>query len=619
MKTYSTIVIGLFLLVFISCTKETPKTLPTLTATAVTKITENSAKSGGEVVTDGGAEVTARGICWSSKNTNPTTSDSKTTDGAGLGLFVSSIEGLSAGTTYNIRSYATNSVGTSYYSLPQFTTLVVVPAITTTEISAITATSFKSGGSITTDGGSPITARGVIWSSTNTIPAISEGTTSDGTGVGSFISSVSGLTPGFTYNVRAYAKNSAGTAYGNVIVTKTSASVPVVESRSISNITPSTVSISSNVTYDGGVNVTSRGVCWSTTSNPTTSDSKTTDGAGTGIYASSVTGLTYGTTYYFRSYATNSTGTGYSSEFPIKTLANLPDVSTSGISVITITTATGGGAIISDGGAAIKEMGVCLSTSQNPTIANTKVINGVNAIGNFTCGITSLIPGTTYYLKAFATNSTGTAYGAQVNFTTISPIVSDMDGNIYNSTTIGSQVWMASNLKTTKYKDGTVIPLVTSTTAWANLKTPGYCWYNNDATNKNIYGAMYNWYTVKTGNLCPTGWHVPSDAEWKTTLATHIGSTKVDGGKMKETGTSHWLSPNVGATNETKFTALPGGYRSQLNSTFWDIKSYGYWWTSTEYITWETAFHWYMGYNDIDVHSGADAEGSGLSVRCVKD
>ncbi|MBI5010148.1 MAG: fibrobacter succinogenes major paralogous domain-containing protein, partial [Bacteroidia bacterium] len=137
--------------------------------------------------------------------------------------------------------------------------------------------------------------------------------------------------------------------------------------------------------------------------------------------------------------------------------------------------------------------------------------------------------------------------------------VSDIDGNVYQTVTIGTQVWMKENLKTTKLNDGIALPNVIDNAAWAALTTTGYCWYNNDATTyKSTYGALYNWYAVNTGKLCPIGWHVPSDDEW-TLLTTFRGGYSVAGGKLKETGTLHWTSPNTGATNETGFTALPGG------------------------------------------------------------
>jgi uncharacterized protein (TIGR02145 family) len=197
--------------------------------------------------------------------------------------------------------------------------------------------------------------------------------------------------------------------------------------------------------------------------------------------------------------------------------------------------------------------------------------------------------------------------------------VSDVDGNSYNVVIIGSQLWMTENLKTTKYSDGTAIPLVTDNTAWNNLTTPGYCWYNNDsASYAQTYGALYNWYTVDNCNLCPTGWHVPSDAEW-TALTDYLGGESVAGGKLKESGTANWNEPNTGATNETGFTALPGGYRSHLG-IFDDIGEGGGWWSASKDGP-SKAYGRVMGYNHEHVLGGSYDHGfqGGFSIRCVMD
>ncbi len=194
--------------------------------------------------------------------------------------------------------------------------------------------------------------------------------------------------------------------------------------------------------------------------------------------------------------------------------------------------------------------------------------------------------------------------------------VTDLDGNVYHTVTIGTQVWMVENLKTTKYNDGTAIPLVTDGTAWSTLSTPAYCWYNNDdATYKNTYGALYNWFTVNNGKLCPTGWHVPTDAEWGT-LITYLGDTTLAGGKLKEAGTVHWASPNTGANNSTGFTALPGGSRYN-NGLFYLNGKYGWWWSSTESSS-SDAWHQYMQYNTSLIYRTAGSKIIGFSVRCIK-
>ena len=142
-------------------------------------------------------------------------------------------------------------------------------------------------------------------------------------------------------------------------------------------------------------------------------------------------------------------------------------------------------------------------------------------------------------------------------------LVTDIDGNVYQTVTIGTQVWMVENLKTTRYIDGTAIPLDTNSSTWGGLTTPGYCWYNDSAIYGNTYGALYNWYAVNTGKLAPAGWHVPTDSEW-TVLTTYLGGETVAGGKLKDTGTTYWQSPNTGATNASGFLALPGGFRSNF-------------------------------------------------------
>jgi uncharacterized protein (TIGR02145 family) len=204
-------------------------------------------------------------------------------------------------------------------------------------------------------------------------------------------------------------------------------------------------------------------------------------------------------------------------------------------------------------------------------------------------------------------NVTGTIYNK----------ITDVDGNSYNTIAIGTQTWMAENLKTTKFNDGTSIPLVTSSTTWGTLLTPAYCWYNNDETTYKVtYGALYNWYTANTGKLCPTGWHIPSDAEW-TTLTDYFGGLSIAGGKMKEAGTSHWISPNTGGTNESGFTGLPAGYRDKT-SGFLNFGTYALWWASTGINSTDS---WGRGLYNLDatVYRYNYYNNHGFSVRCIKD
>jgi uncharacterized protein (TIGR02145 family) len=195
------------------------------------------------------------------------------------------------------------------------------------------------------------------------------------------------------------------------------------------------------------------------------------------------------------------------------------------------------------------------------------------------------------------------------------------DGETYKTVKIGTQVWMAENLKATKYNDGTAISLVTdidewNANVWSHLGTPAYCWYNNDASNyKSTYGALYTWDALNNGKLCPIGWHVPSDDEW-TTLINYLGGPDEAGGKLKETDTTHWQNPNTDATNESGFTALPSG--SRINLGFNGIGYIGGWWSSTEYGT-DQARMLNLIYNASDFHRGYCMRGYGNSVRCLKN
>jgi len=198
--------------------------------------------------------------------------------------------------------------------------------------------------------------------------------------------------------------------------------------------------------------------------------------------------------------------------------------------------------------------------------------------------------------------------------------MTDQDGNVYKTVTIGTQTWMAENLRTTKYRDGSAIPLVTGGTAWESLTTGAYCNYNNTANTETIstFGRLYNWYAVSDSrNIAPEGWHVPKDDEW-TTLIDNLGDSTLVGGKLKETGTTHWNSPNTGATNETGFTALPGGYRSKFGGTFNSIGLYGDWWSVTEG---DASNAWYRDFGYCSGGVGRDRQDKegGFSVRCVRD
>jgi uncharacterized protein (TIGR02145 family) len=485
-----------------------------------------------------------------------------------------------------------------------------LPIITTTAASALMQTTATSGGNITSDGGANVTARGVCWSTTTGPTTALSTKTMDNTGTGIFTSSITALTAGTVYYVRAYATNTAGTAYGNELTFTTMTSIPGVPTgvTAIAGNTQATVTFTAPVSNGGSV-ITG----YTVTSSPGSI-------TGTGLVSPiTVTGLTNGTAYTFTVTATNAIGNSIASYASNQvTPATIPGAPTigpafAGNAQATITFT----APADNGGSSITGYTV------------TSVPGGLTATGTASpITVTGLNNGTAYTFTVTATNAigNGAASSATNSITPVEP-VTDIDGNVYHVVTIGTQVWMAENLKTTRYNDGTAIPNVTVDATWAALTTGAYCDYGNDPANSTIYGRLYNWYTVDNNtstkvasnggkNVCPTGWHIPSRTEWMT-LITYLGGEDVAGGKLKETGTTHWVSPNTGATNETGFTALPGGFRF-YNGLDYSRGNYVFWWSSTAYST-SDAWIRLLLYNDTKINSNICSKLEGLSVRCVRD
>jgi hypothetical protein len=388
---------------------------PEVFTSPVTEITLSSASSGGNIIYSGGSNVSFRGICWATTPT-PTFSNFYTFNGGGTGTYVSNMTGLAENTLYYVRAYAMNGNGTSYGN--EFT-FITATTVTTSPVSNITQTTAISGGNVSPGGGAPLIAKGVCWSTAEN-PTVIDNHSNDGTGTGFFFSNITGLTANTTYYVRAYATNVSGTSYGSQQSFTTSPELPIVLTSNASNVLLTTATCGGNVTSSGGASVTVRGVCWSTSANPTTSNSKTTDGSGTGSFSSSLTGLTANTLYYVRAYATSSAGTAYGNEITFTTLLNPvpPTITTEAISNITSSSAISGGNVSSDGGAMVFFRGVCWGTTPNPTIGDSYTVNG-NGTGSFVSSITGLTQNTLYYIRAYAVNPAGTAYGNELTFTTL--------------------------------------------------------------------------------------------------------------------------------------------------------------------------------------------------------
>ena len=509
----------------------------------------------------------------------------------------------------------------------------------TAPVGTITATTATSGGNILSDGGSPVLSKGVVW---NTIPnpTISLTTkTDEGPGTGIFTSNITGLNPGTTYFVRSYATNSSGTTYGTEISFSTGTGLLATIGTTVSagSITSSTATSGGNITADGGSPITARGVVWSTSSNPTIpSASSTSNGTGTGSFTSNITGLSAGTLYFVRSYATNSAGTSYGTQVSFTTLAaSSPTISaTVTATSITSSAATSGGNITADGGSPITARGVVWSTSSNPTIPSASSTSNGTGTGSFTSNITGLSAGTLYFVRSYATNSAGTSYGTQVSFTTLAictcastvtcpSTVTDRESNSYDVITLGSQCWMKQNLRVTTFNDNTAIPVdagggtsgnSSGYSGWLNTTTSAMTVYAHDGSNLTTYGYLYNQYAVNDPKgLCPSGWRVPTDAEW-TTLSTCLGGESIAGEKMKVPGTTLW-TVNYDANNCSYFSGLPGGFRRN-DGLFYFKGENAYFWSSTS-----AKNRALSGYSK-ELRASNDAnsyqQNVGLSVRCIK-
>ncbi len=223
-----------------------------------------------------------------------------------------------------------------------------------------------------------------------------------------------------------------------------------------------------------------------------------------------------------------------------------------------------------------------------------------------------------YRVAAFILNNMSD-YSEEVTATACLSCVVDIDGNLYATIQIGDQVWMAENLKVTHYRDGSTITNVTNNAEWAALSSEGYCIQNNNDSNElEIYGALYNWYAATDSRkIAPEFWHVPTEEDW-TILTTYLGGGSVAGGKMKEAGYAHWNDPNTGATNESGFTALPGGYRYDGDGSYRQMGDYGYFWSALEFNDLHAYDH-FLIYDHSDLILNGHKKKAGFSVRCLRD
>jgi uncharacterized protein (TIGR02145 family) len=328
-----------------------------------------------------------------------------------------------------------------------------------------------------------------------------------------------------------------------------------------------------------------------------------------------ISGLREKTLYHYRIKAESDAGTAEGKDLTFTT-PPLPVVKTDSATAIGSTSATLNCSVSTTNMSTSLVFEYGTTEDYGSTFNAADIIMTTSSARSFNIPLKDLKPGTTYHFRVKASNTAGTVTGNDLIFST-PEVLKDNSGNTYNTLSIAKQVWMAENLRTTKYSDGTDIPHVTSARGWSKLKTPGYCWYNNDtASNKSTYGVLYNWYTVYTFRLCPSGWHVPDEEEWNI-LIDYLGESSLAGIKLKEEGTTHWQKPGTGATNASGFTALPGGSRD-MKGLFVYNGLKGQWWCADD-STANTAWLRSMDFSNNGVTSFFNNKSEGSSVRCLKD
>ena len=659
----------------------TNSALPTVTTASATLIAESSATLGGSVINSGASVVLSRGVCWST-SPNPTISDSYTIDGSGTGNFTSSLTGLSANTTYYVRAYATNSVGTAYGN-------EVIFATTGHPCPDATTLTDRDGNIYNTE-----LIGNQCWMKEN----LRTTKYADGTPISQGSNSYSTIANWYYPNDDASNKTTYGLLYNWWAVMRDSSSSSANPSE-VQGICPTgwhvpsdaewtqlTDYVSSQSQYVCGNDNTyiakalSSTIGWNSSTNTCAVGSTPSNNNATGFSAFPAGHYLNGSSNFgvyaplwsatesnnynawrlclssaraqvYRDSYGKSCGCSVRCVKDVSGITTLqqPTITTASVSNITTNSAMSGGNVISDGGTTVGARGICWGTSQNPTIADNHTTDG-NSTGSFTSNITGLSSSTTYYVRAYATNSVGTSYGNELSFTTTTTTsngqpcpnastLTDIDGNTYNTVQIGSQCWMKESLRTTKYADGTAISQGSGSST-----TTAYWYYpNGDASNKPTYGLLYNWKAVMRNSsssdsnpsgvqgICPTGWHVPSDAEWKQ-VEIAVGMSQSDADDTGYRGNiAAKLSGNIGWTSSSNANAAGNMSAPNRNSSgfsvlpagryYYNYMSFGtdvHFWNTTEYNS-SKAWQHTLKHSSAGVGRSDDDKVSGYSVRCVKD
>lgn len=543
-------------------------TVPTITLKSISDIWDTHAKAQIALEFDGGSQISEMGICWDIQTMPALEKNIIITKDTSAILDITSLQ---PNTRYYVRAYAKNKVGITYSEEMSFITLTI-PEVQTIEVTDIQLTTVLLNGQLLFNGNDTSTIKGFCWSESAN-PTLSSSNIEVNVATPSYTYQLSNLKDETKYYVRAYAKNKIGVSYGEEkSFTTTSAIKPTLTTSSPTNISYTSATVGGNVTSDGGAAVTERGVVYSTNQNPTTSSSKVTNGSGKGTFTCSITNLQEDITYYVRAYATNKKGTNYGEQRSFTTKAySLPSVTTSSATNISYTSATIDGTVTSDGGTNVTERGVVYSTMQNPTTANSKVVGG-SGLGSFSCSLSNLQDGTTYYVRAFARNSKGTAYGNQIVFATNKKPIE----NGHEYVDLGLSVkWATCNVGAESPEEcGTYFQ-------WGETNEDKVCdwstykWCNGYYSDLTKYNENDN---ITTIELCDDAasvnwggaWRMPTSAEWKELLNNCTWK------QTNKNGTSGYI---ITATNGNSIFLPFAGYLMD-GAVYGKIK-YGFYWSSS--------------------------------------
>lgn len=481
-----------------------------------------------------------------------------------------------------------------------------------------------------------ITEKGILWGLQPELSFSDNQYIPCGYGNDSFDYTLSQLSPNTTYYFQAYAKTENSQILGEVKSFSTKQiGMALVETYSPESILSNRARFKGEVKYEGGSPVSISGFIWGTFPGIDYLTSEDIPiSSGTGLMEYDINTLEPGKSYYYRAYAINSMGISYGDPVNFVTPQTAPILTTKPIQNIGLYSAKSGGEIESDGGSVITQKGIVWSTQPNPTISLTsKTLNG-GGVSNFESNLNQLAPNTTYYVRAYATNSVGTAYGNTITFNTL-PIptsVTDVDGNVYSVLVLGNQIWMQENLKTTKYCNGDPIPMYMSDVQWQELTTGGWSYFDNFSGNES-YGKLYNYYAATDNrNPCPCGWHVPTDAEWtqlenyliangmnfdNTTQGNKIAKSMASKNMWQASSIFGAVGFNPSTNNTSGFNGIPAGRRFNTGE-FVNLGSTAAWWTATQQNTTLAWYRW-LSKDGLDSKRSSSNKSFGYNIRCIMD